>query len=87
MRGEMPLGCGEHDCDEHMTECSMCGAEFCSLCFPNSALCPDCAASVSIDDEEDLDFDDVPNLNKLLAEDKDAARLIGDDDVEDTKSP
>jgi len=84
MREEMPIGCGEHECDDYMVECSMCGAEFCSLCFPNSALCPDCAASVSLDDEDDdPDFEDVPNLNQLISEDEDAARIIGDEDEEE----
>jgi hypothetical protein len=33
----------------------MCGIEFCSACFPQSALCPDCAAQAEFDDDDDDD--------------------------------
>ena len=48
-------GCPAHG-DEHMRECSMCGAEFCRLCHPRSAVCPDCAEQ---EDDEDSDAEDV----------------------------
>ena len=37
----MGQGCAVHG-DEHIRECSMCGAEFCRVCVPRSAICPDC---------------------------------------------
>lgn len=46
----MGEGCAVHG-DEHMKECSMCGAEFCRLCHPRTTVCPDCAEQ-SDDDEE-----------------------------------
>lgn len=47
-------GCPVHG-DEHMRECTMCGAEFCRLCFPRSSVCPDCAEQ---DEDEDSDVED-----------------------------
>jgi len=48
----MGQGCAEHG-DEHMRECSMCGAEFCRKCHPRTTVCPDCAESE--DEDEDID--------------------------------
>ena len=36
-------GCEIHG-EGFLRECTMCGIEFCSVCFPQSTLCPDCAA-------------------------------------------
>ena len=70
-RPEMGL-CGEPNCEEYWIECSVCGCEFCSKCFPNARMCPDCAEEQGdlIDDEEerDPDFEDVPNLNAIIRE-------------------
>lgn len=53
--------------DESMTECRMCGAEFCRACHAGPAVCPACAEQGSDDhnletvededEEEDLDPD------------------------------
>jgi hypothetical protein len=45
-------GCDIHG-EDFLRECTMCGIEFCSACFPNSALCSDCAAQAEFDDDED----------------------------------
>lgn len=47
-------GCPTHG-DEHMRECTMCGAEFCRLCHPRSSVCPDCSEQ---DDDEDTEVED-----------------------------
>lgn len=65
-------GCAIHG-DEHMRECSMCGAEFCTKCFPRSAVCEDCAESGG--DEDDPDFEDVSDLKEVLDDDEEADRL------------
>jgi hypothetical protein len=71
----MDQGCAVHG-DEHMRECSMCGAEFCRVCFPKTAVCPDCSEQEEEeeDTEENPDFDDVSNLGELI-EDEDADKL------------
>ena len=60
--------------DEHMKECSMCGAEFCKICFPKSSVCPDCADTAEDEDDEDAeadpDFDDVKKLDDVLEDDE-----------------
>lgn len=69
-KGQMGF-CGDPNCEEYWAECTMCGIEFCTHCFPRSKLCPDCAESLAQgneDDEDDDDFSDVPNLKGLLAE-------------------
>ena len=64
-------GCPVHG-DEHMRECSMCGAEFCRLCVPKSTVCPDCAEVADDEEEkENPDFDDVKDLEEVLEEDED----------------
>lgn len=61
-------GCDIHG-EDYMSECSMCGIEFCTACFPNSNLCPDCAAQLEFDlddDEEngeDLDMELLSEFN------------------------
>lgn len=82
----MGQGCAVHG-DEHMRECTMCGAEFCRLCHPRSSVCPDCAESP--DESDDPDFDDVKNLDELLDEDEDADKddESGEDDDETDDLP
>ena len=76
----MGQGCPVHG-DDHMKECSMCGAEFCRICVPRSAVCPDCADQNEDEDEEDApDFDDVPNLDEILEDDKEAEKQIEEDE-------
>ena len=48
--GGYSSGCELHG-EDFLRECTMCGIEFCSACFPQSALCPDCAAQTEIDAE------------------------------------
>ncbi|MDR0994594.1 MAG: hypothetical protein LBN38_08570 [Verrucomicrobiota bacterium] len=45
-------GCDIHG-DNYMRECTMCGIEFCAVCFPNSSLCADCSAQGDDFDEEE----------------------------------
>ena len=54
----MGQGCPVHG-DDHMRECSMCGAEFCRICHPKTAVCPDCAESADDDEDEEDDFEDA----------------------------
>ena len=67
MAPEQEMGfCGEPNCEEYWIECAVCGCEFCSKCFPNSNLCPECAQMAELDEEEEPDFADVPNLKALI---------------------
>jgi hypothetical protein len=62
----MDQGCDLHG-DDRMRECSMCGIEFCALCFPNSVMCPGCASETVEDELEDgADFEDAQNVDELL---------------------
>jgi hypothetical protein len=63
----MGQGCSVHG-DEHMKECSMCGAEFCRICVPRSTVCPDCAEQSDDDDEEkdSSDFDDITRVGTVV---------------------
>jgi hypothetical protein len=64
----MEEGCPEHGSD-HMTECTACGEEFCTLCNPRTSVCPDCAEGSGLDEEaRGEDFEDVGKLDKLLDE-------------------
>ncbi len=74
MASEPEMGfCGEPNCEEYWIECAVCGCEFCSKCFPNSNLCAECAQMAELEaEEEEPDFDDVPNLKALIQEDDDA---------------
>jgi hypothetical protein len=70
----MGQGCSAHG-DEHMKECTMCGAEFCRACFPRATVCPDCAEQAEEEEEDESknpDFDDVSNLDEVLEEKDDA---------------
>jgi len=86
----------DQDCpihgDTNMRECSMCGVEFCRTCHAGSTVCPDCTASMEDDmdidednPERDPDFEDVSDLDKLLAGDEEVERLVdgGDDELPD----
>lgn len=65
--GGFGSGCEVHG-EDYLRECTMCGIEFCSACFPNSTLCPDCAAQGEIDGdlEEENPTDEEKEL--LLVE-------------------
>ena len=61
-------GCMVHG-DEAMRECTMCGGEFCRVCFPRSLICPDCAEDGEGDEEQkNPDFEDVEKVDDLLVE-------------------
>lgn len=76
----MEEGCPEHG-GERMVECTACGEEFCTLCFPRSAVCPDCAESSGLDeDAKGEDFDDVDKLDKVLGDEDAAGRAANDDE-------
>ena len=62
----MGQGCSVHG-DEHMKECSMCGAEFCRICLPRSTVCPDCAEQTDDDEDKDSsDFDDITRVGTVV---------------------
>ena len=68
----MGQGCSVHG-DEHMKECSMCGAEFCRLCLPRSAVCSDCAEPSDEEDEEEKDssdFDDITRVGTVVEDEE-----------------
>lgn len=72
-------GC-PHDCEEYRIECSVCGSEFCSRCFSDTHVCAECAESeFDLEEEKDPDFEDVPSLKELMAEDETAEEIIRDD--------
>ena len=54
-----PYGAYSSGCDIHgenfLRECTMCGIEFCAACFPNSALCSDCAAQAELLDDDEIE--------------------------------
>ncbi len=65
-------GCPVHG-EDYMHECTVCGAEFCSACFPNSAVCEECAEEAGeLDDEErfrDADADELKIVAELAPDD------------------
>lgn len=74
----MEQGCPIHG-DEYLKECSMCGVEFCQVCYPESTVCPDCADFEDVEDLEELegeeelsepDFEDVDDLDELLEDEE-----------------
>ena len=75
--GGFGSGCDIHG-EEYLRECTMCGIEFCSACFPQSTLCSDCAAQGALDGDDE---EDVPT-----AEEKDLLLLEGFNDDEPEES-
>lgn len=65
-------GCPVHG-EDYMHECTVCGAEFCSACFPNSAVCEECAEEAGeLDDEErfrDAEADELKIVAELAPDD------------------
>lgn len=89
-------GCSVHG-EDYMRECTICGIEFCAICFPNSELCSDCAAqNDDLDDEEDLttsdgDKEEMRIVNELAPDDPEieketAAALSSFGEVDDDES-
>jgi len=68
-------GCMVHG-DEYMTECSVCGAEFCSRCTPGTHVCATC--SETGDEDDDLDL--KPAARKKADDDDDVERLLKEAD-------
>lgn len=62
--------CPDHG-DDGMRACSMCGQEFCGICFSGSTVCPDCAEQQGYDDDDE---------DEELTEDEELAKLVDDDD-------
>ena len=59
-------GCSVHG-EDYMRECSVCGMEFCTICFPNSNVCEECADQGRDLDEDAFDDGDAEEL-KIVAE-------------------
>ena len=60
-------GCPVHG-EDYMRECSVCGEEFCALCFPNSDVCEECTAQGrDLDDEEGFGGEESEEM-KIVAE-------------------
>ncbi len=81
----MGAGCPVHG-DERMKECGMCGTEFCRICFPRSAVCPDCAEQVDDEDDEEndtSDFDDITHVGMLIEDDEEETDEKDEDTTED----
>lgn len=60
-------GCEIHGGD-YIVECSVCGREFCSICYPHSSICEDCAAQGA--DEAMLEpEDDISLIEEIVQSD------------------
>ena len=70
-------GCAIHG-EDFMTECGMCGLEFCTRCHPRSGLCPDCAELPDDDGEDDLL---APAVVVAEPEEDEADRLLREADT------
>ncbi|MEM7392637.1 MAG: hypothetical protein AAF492_09840 [Verrucomicrobiota bacterium] len=75
-------GCPDHG-EDAMSECSMCGMEFCRMCYASS-VCEDCFQQQQLDEDEDdsPDFEDVKNLDALLGEDKEVEKILQESESE-----
>ena len=65
--GGYSSGCELHG-EDFLRECTMCGIEFCSACFPQSALCPDCAAQAELSDDDEEEEPTEEEKELLLLE-------------------
>ena len=77
MMGE---GCPTHG-DEHMKECTVCGAEFCTRCFSNSVICPDCAEEANEDELSEFggrDNNEMDDLERLVGEDEEVEKILSE---------
>lgn len=78
-------GCEIHGGD-YIVECSVCGREFCSICYPHSSICEDCAAQGA--DEAMLEpEDDISLIEEIVQADpemeKETNKLLEDFDALD----
>ena len=71
-------GCELHG-DAKMLECTICGAEYCGICFPNPKMCESCADAAEDMEDEDEEF--IKRHSATKREDDD------DDEEEDDKLP
>ena len=78
--GGFGTGCDLHG-EDYLRECTMCGIEFCSACFPNSSLCSDCSAQAEFEEEDDEIADDEVKDLHLLDEFNDDEPEMGDEDA------
>ena len=69
-------GCELHG-EDFLRECTMCGAEFCAACFPQSPLCPDCVGQMDFDDDEET----------MTPEEKEISLLVGFDEEDFIEEP
>lgn len=83
--GGFTSGCDIHG-EDSLRECTMCGIEFCSACFPQSALCSDCAAQGDLDDEEEEPIGEEKEL-LLLAEFNDDEPADADEEIPPPSPP
>ena len=71
-------------CEVHgqqgLAVCALCATEFCSMCFPGSEVCPQCAAEA---DDQSLD-EDLDNEESDLWSDEDP---LADSSEEDEWDP
>lgn len=69
---------------EHLRECNICGAHFCTRCFPRSLVCEDCHEDDDVDDlENDGEFSELSEYEDLLDHDDgdEIDRLIEESDL------
>ncbi len=59
--------------DEHYEECEVCHQEFDGVCPIQSADCP--YADIAAEDDDIPDFEDVDNLDRLIADDEEFEKL------------
>ena len=78
--GGFGSGCDVHG-EDYLRECTMCGTEFCSVCFPNSSLCSDCSAQAEFEEEDDENADDEVKDLHILDEFNDDEPELGDEDA------
>ena len=90
-------GCSVHG-EDYMRECSVCGMEFFTACFPHSSVCEECADQGRDRDEEDAFGDNDAEELKIVAElapddpelDKEteaALNSFGDPEDDETDAP
>ena len=76
----MEEGCPQHGSDR-MAECTVCGGEFCSRCFPRSSVCADCAeGSEVVEEARGEDVTDVSKLCKLIDVNESESQAASDEE-------
>jgi len=69
--------------DENLRECNICGAHFCTRCFPRSLVCEECHDDDDIEDiDDEEEFSELSEYEDLLDPDDDEIdRLIEESDL------